>query len=388
MEITNARLILPDAIERGSLHIRNGRIHKISKNTKSTTAKRGERLDLRGSFLAPGFVDIHIHGALGRDTMEARLDAFREITEYHLQGGTTSLTLTTLSASQQDILKTLDAIAPIHNQSIGGARVVGVHVEGPFINKVRAGAQNPDYCRAPTAKEWGPILKYGSLITQMTLAPELPRANLLIKALRKNGSIASAGHTDATEKELFPALKAGLNQSTHTFNAMSGLVKKGPYRMAGMLEFALAEDEIVCELIADGQHVPPVLMRMLFNAKPRDQVVIITDATKGAGLKPGTKFEMYGIPARVTKTTAEVVDGRGLAGSTLTMIRAVQTAVEQANVPLVDAVYMATHNPARQLGRDHEFGTLTTGKRADLVWFNNRYQVKGVWLDGEFRRIG
>lgn len=388
MEITNARLILPDAIERGSLHIRNGRIHKISKNTKSTTAKRGERLDLRGGFLAPGFVDIHIHGALGRDTMEARLDAFREITEYHLQGGTTSLTLTTLSASQQDILKTLDAIAPIHNQSIGGARVVGVHVEGPFINKVRAGAQNPDYCRAPTAKEWGPILKYGSLITQMTLAPELPRANLLIKALRKNGSIASAGHTDATEKELFPALKAGLNQSTHTFNAMSGLVKNGPYRMAGMLEFALATDEIVCELIADGQHVPPVLMRMLFNAKPRDQVVIITDATKGAGLKPGTKFEMYGIPARVTKTTAEVVDGRGLAGSTLTMIRAVQTAVEQANVPLVDAVYMATHNPARQLGRDHEFGTLTAGKRADLVWFNNRYQVKGVWLDGEFRRIG
>ena len=388
MEIINARLILPDAIERGSLHIRNGRIHKISKSIKPATAKRGERLDLRGGFLAPGFVDIHIHGALGRDTMEARLDAFREITEYHLQGGTTSLTLTTLSASQQDILKTLDAIAPIHNQSIGGARVVGVHVEGPFINKVRAGAQNPDYCRAPTAKEWGPILKYGSLITQMTLAPELPRVNLLIKALRKNGSIASAGHTDATEKELFPALKAGLNQSTHTFNAMSGLVKNGPYRMAGMLEFALATDEIVCELIADGQHVPPVLMRMLFNAKPRDQVVIITDATKGAGLKPGTKFEMYGIPARVTKTTAEVVDGRGLAGSTLTMIRAVQTAVEQANVPLVDAVYMATHNPARQLGRDHEFGTLTTGKRADLVWFNNRYQVKGVWLDGEFRRIG
>ena len=148
--------------------------------------------------------------------------------------------------------------------------------------------------------------------------------------------------------------------------------------MAGMLEFALAYDDISCELIADGQHVPPVLMRMLFNAKPRDQVVIITDATKGAGLKPGTKFEMYGIPARVTKTTAEVVDGRGLAGSTLTMIRAVQTAVEQAEVPLVDAVYMATLNPARQLGRDAEFGSLEQGKRADLVWFDNRYRVRGV----------
>ena len=319
--------------------------------------------------------------------MEGRLDAFREITDFHLKGGTTSLTLTTLSASQQDILTTLDAIAPIHNQSLGGSRIVGVHVEGPFINKARAGAQNPDYCRNPSAKEWGPILKYGTLITQMTLAPELPRANVLIKALRKNGSIASAGHTDATEKDLFPALKAGLNQSTHTFNAMSALAKKGPYRMAGMLEFALAYDDISCELIADGQHVPPVLMRMLFNAKPRDQVVIITDATKGAGLKPGTKFEMYGIPARVTKTTAEVVDGRGLAGSTLTMIRAVQTAVEQAEVPLVDAVYMATLNPARQLGRDAEFGSLEKGKRADLVWFDNRYRVRGVWLDGELRHL-
>ena len=152
-----------------------------------------------------------------------------------------------------------------------------------------------------------------------------------------------------------------------------------------MLEFGLADDDLVCELISDGQHVPPVLMRMLFNAKPREQVVIITDATKGAGLKPGTQFELCGIKAKVTPTTAEVLDGRGLAGSTLTMIRAVQTAVEQANVPLVDAVLMATLNPARQLGRDNEFGSLETGKRADLVWFDNRYQVKGVWLDGEMR---
>ncbi len=383
MEITNARLILPDSIERGSLSIRNGRIQKISKNARSATKANVEYINLRGGFLAPGFVDIHIHGALGRDTMEANPDAFREITEFHLKGGTTSLTLTTLSASQKDILKTLKAIKPFHNKSMGGSRIVGVHVEGPFINKVRAGAQNPDYCRNPTAKEWSPMLKYGKLITQMTLAPELPRANTLIKALRKNGSIASGGHTDATEKELFPALKAGLNQSTHTFNAMSGLVKKGPYRSAGMLEFALAHNDITCELIADGQHVPPVLMRMLFNAKPRDKVVIITDATKGAGLRTGTKFEMYGIAARVTKTTAEVVDGRGLAGSTLTMIRAVQTAVEKANVSLVDAVYMSTFNPARQIGRAKEFGSLEKGKKADLVWFDNKFQIKGVWLDGE-----
>jgi N-acetylglucosamine-6-phosphate deacetylase len=385
MEITNARLILPDSVQRGSLSIRSGQIHKISKNSKPATNSKESVMDLRGGFLAPGFVDLHIHGAMGRDTMEARLDAFREITEFHLHGGTTSLTLTTLSAPQGDILKALDTIAPIRNRSIGGSRILGVHVEGPFISKEKAGAQNPNFVRNPTAKEWGPILKHGKLITQMTLAPELPRAMALIKALKKNGSIPSGGHTNADEKALEPAVEAGMNQSTHTFNAMSSVFKRGAFRAAGMLEFALANDEIACELIADGEHVPPTCMRMLFNAKPRDKVILITDATKGAGLKPGTKFEIYGIKCKVTPVTGLVANGQGLAGSTLTMMRAVQTVVEKSSVPLVDAVLAATLNPARQLGRDGEFGSLEKGKRADLVWFDNRFQVKAVWLDGELR---
>ena len=385
MEITNARLILPDSVQRGSLSIRSGQIHKISKNSKPATNSKESVMDLRGGFLAPGFVDLHIHGAMGRDTMEARLDAFRKITEFHLHGGTTSLTLTTLSAPQGDILKALDAIAPIQNQTIGGSRILGVHVEGPFISKEKAGAQNPNFVRNPTAKEWGPILKHGKLITQMTLAPELPRAMALIKALKKNGSIPSGGHTNADEKALEPAVEAGMNQSTHTFNAMSSVFKRGAFRAAGMLEFALANDEIACELIADGEHVPPTCMRMLFNAKPRDKVILITDATKGAGLKPGTKFEIYGIKCKVTSVAGLVANGQGLAGSTLTMMRAVQTVVEKSSVPLVDAVLAATLNPARQLGRDGEFGSLEKGKRADLVWFDNRFQVKAVWLDGELR---
>ncbi|MBR89747.1 MAG: N-acetylglucosamine-6-phosphate deacetylase [Verrucomicrobiales bacterium] len=383
MEITNARLILPDEIRRGSLSIRGGQIHKLSSNPNPKT--RGESINLRGGFLAPGFIDLHIHGAMGRDTMEARLDAFRDITQFHLRGGTTSLTLTTLSAAQKDILKVLAAVAPLRNQAIGGSRIAGVHIEGPFISKEKVGAQNPKFVRNPTAKEWQPILKYGRLITQMTLAPELPRALLLIKALKKNGSIPSAGHTNADEKALEPALGAGMNQSTHTFNAMSSVFKRGAYRAAGMLEFALARDEIACELIADGQHVPPVCMRMLFNAKMRDKVVLITDATMGAGLKPGTQFELYGIQCKVTPVTATVASGQGLAGSTLTMMRAVQTAVEQAEVPLVDAVLAASLNPARQLARENELGSIEKGKRADLVWFDNRFRVRAVWLDGDLR---
>jgi N-acetylglucosamine-6-phosphate deacetylase len=262
---------------------------------------------------------------------------------------------------------------------------VGVHIEGPFIALGKAGAQNPKFIRHPQAGEWKKYLRYGKLVTEMTIAPENPGSLELIKALRKNGTIASGGHTDATDEHLVPALKAGLNQATHTFNAMSTITKRGPYRLAGMIEFTMAHDEVMGELIADSIHVPPILMRMLINAKGRDGVVIITDATCGAGLPPGTKFSLLGIPARTTENVAVMDDGTGLAGSTLTMIQGVQRVHQLAGVPLADAVRMATLNPARQLGRAKEFGSLAAGKRADLVWFDKEFRVRGVWVDGEMK---
>ena len=317
--------------------------------------------------------------------MEATPEAFRAITEFHLRGGTTSITLTTLTAAESDILRVLQRVKPLIDQSIGGARIVGVHVEGPFISRAKAGAQDPHYIRPPEPAEWRKYLRFGKLITEMTVAPEEPGALPLIRALRKNGSIASGGHTDAAEPDLIEALAAGMNQATHTFNAMSTITKKGPYRSAGMIEFALAHDAITCELIADGVHVPPTLIRMLFNAKGADQVCLITDATAGAGLKPGTVFQLVSIKARVTDKTAVLEDGSGLAGSTLTMMEGVRRVVQLAGIPLVDAVRSASLVPARQLGRDKELGSLEPGKRADLVWFDDAFRVRGVWLDGDLR---
>jgi N-acetylglucosamine-6-phosphate deacetylase len=389
MQLVNARLVLPDEIVRGTLAVRGGCIQKISKaagKTSSQTVRPDGTIDLKGGFLAPGFVDLHIHGAMGHDTMEATPQAFRAITEFHLRGGTTSLSLTTLTAPHADILRVLDAVRPLRNRTLGGARIIGVHVEGPYISPKRAGAQNPKFVRPPNKPaEWRELLRFGRLITQMTIAPEEQGALALIRALRRNGTIASGGHTDANHEHLIPALKAGLNHATHTFNQMSTITKRGPYRWAGMIEFALAHDEILCELICDGQHVPPIIMKMLFNAKGRDGVCLVTDASSGAGLPAGTKFELYGMAVRTTQHTAELVDGTGLAGSTLTMIRAVKTAVELGGQTLVDAVRMASLNPARQLGRANEFGSLEVGKRADLVWFDERFRVRGVWLDGDIR---
>ena len=378
MHLTNAQLILPDAIQPGSLLIRDGFINRLSKRP----SRSAPIMDLGGGYLAPGFIDLHIHGAMGRDTMEATPEAFRAITKFHLRGGTTSLALTTITTTEVEILRVLEAVKPLLNQSLGGSRIIGVHIEGPFISKAQAGAQNPAFIRNPNPQEWRKYLRFGKLVTQMTLAPENKGSIPLIKALRKQGVIASGGHTNAHEIELVPALKAGLNQSTHTVNAMSGCTKIGPYRRAGMIEFALAHPEIICELIADGLHVPPTMMRMIFNAKGRDGVCLITDATLGAGLKPGTKFTLGGTAARVTPHVAEMADGTGLAGSTLTMIEAVRRSVQLAGLPLVDAVRMASLNPAKQLGRAHEIGAIQLGRRADLVWFDKQFNVRGVWLDG------
>ncbi len=383
MHLTNAKLILPDTIQRGALEIRNGRIHRVVTSRRGNAFRSGVTRNLQGGFLAPGFIDLHIHGAVGRDTMEAQTEAFRVITEFHLRGGTTSLALTTLTATGVEILKVLEAVKPLLNRSLGGARIVGVHLEGPFISKAQAGAQNPEQIRNPVAREWRRYLRYGKLVTQVTLAPENPGSLPFIRALRKGGVIASGGHTNATELQLMPALAAGLNQATHTVSAMSSVTKRGPYRMAGMLEFALGRDEIMCELIGDGVHVPPTMMRMIFNAKGRDGVCLITDATLGAGLKAGTKFVLGGVRARVTLRVAELEDGSALAGSTLTMIEAVRRSVQLAGQSLVDAVLMASLNPARQLGREKEFGSIEPGKRADLVWFDDQFRVRGVWLDGE-----
>lgn len=386
MQFTNARLVLPDSIESGSLTVRNGRIDGVSRAKKLNRPTNS--IDLRGGYLAPGFIDLHIHGALGRDTMEATADAFRTITEFHLRGGTTSIALTTLTAPEEEILRVLEAAKPVRNQSLGGARIAGIHIEGPFISKEKPGAQNPKQIRPPQESEWKKYLRYGPLVSEMTLAPEIAGALPLIRALKKNGTIVSGGHTNATEEDLGPALAAGLNHATHTFNAMSTATKRGPYRVAGMVEFALARPEICCELIADGVHVAPTLMRMLFNAKGRDGVCLITDATGGAGLKPGSTFDIAGIVARVTTEAALTADGSALAGSTLTMIEAVRRTVQLGGASLVDAVRMASLNPARQLQRDHELGSLERGKRADLVWFDEQFRVRGVWLDGDVRFLG
>lgn len=385
MILANARLLYADRIApRGHLRIVDGKIDTIS--LQPIEASAGEEIiDVGGQFLAPGFIDMHIHGAMRRDTMEASAEAFEVICRHHARGGTTSLALTTVTAPFDRIERVLEAAAIYRTAAAPGrgAQVLGVHIEGPYFSKQKPGAHRPELLCTPKREDWEPLLAHARILTQMTIAPELPGALELIEALVALGIRASGGHSDAWEEEAAAGFAHGMRQATHTFNCMSSARHRGPYRVAGLLEFALSEPEMLCELIADGRHVCPTLMRMLYLAKGPDGIALITDATAGAGLEEETTFNLSGIDCVVRDGVGLTADGKALAGSTSTMIAGIKNMVQLVGIPLVEAVQMATLNPARALGIEERKGILEAGADADLVTFNDEFEVTRTFIAGQ-----
>jgi N-acetylglucosamine-6-phosphate deacetylase len=375
MIFSNARLILPDGIRDGlELVLADGRIAEVRERSSSSAA-----IDLGGNYLAPGFVDLHIHGALGRDTMEASAEAFRTICDYHATGGTTSLLLTTVTAPISEIVDVLRAV----RASAGVTKqIAGVHIEGPFISKERAGAQRAEFIRDPNPDLVDQLLVFADVIKIMTLAPELPGALALIDRLRMHHITVSGGHSDASDVEARLGFEYGMRQVTHTFNAMSSARRQGIYREAGLLEFALSEPDIMCELIADGHHVSPTLIKMLYRAKGPHGICLVTDATAGAGLPAGKEFSLSGRSCIVDEGVCLLADRSALAGSASRMIDLVRVMVNEAGVPLHEAVVMASANPARVLGMKAK-GKLESGADADFVVLSPQLEVVETFMGGE-----
>jgi len=379
----NARLVFPDRIEpRGDLRVADGRIAAIG---PSLMPEPGDMIqELGGRTLVPGFIDLHLHGALGRDAMEASAEAFETICQYHARGGTTALALTTVAAPTPEIVAVLRAAEAYRNEAHDGAQLLGVHVEGPYFSPQKQGAHLADLIRNPTPADYAPLLEQAHAMTQMTLAPELPGALGLIEALCARGVRVSGGHSDAWDEEACAAFVHGMEGVTHTFNCMSSARRRGPYRVAGLLEFALSEPGVVCELIADGRHVSPTLMRMLYRAKGPDGIVLVTDASAGAGLPEEAAFRLGEIDCVVRDGVGLIADGTALAGSTSSMIHLVRTLVRTAGIPLVEALRMASLNPARAL-KLHRKGILAPGADADLVLLSDDLEVIATFVQG--RRV-
>ena len=383
MLLRNARLILTDRIlPHAQVRVLEGTIDDISEAELPELGGE-EVLDLGGRFLAPGFIDLHIHGALRRDTMEADPEAFRTTCRFHASGGTTALSLTTATATSEHIMRVLEAVKEVRREDPVGSRILGVHIEGPYFAMHKRGAHDPALVRNPDPAEYGVWLEHHSdVITQMTLAPELPGSLGLIETLSTAGIRASGGHSDASDDEASAAHAHGMRKVTHTFNCMGTARKDGLYRKAGLLEFALSEPDILCELIADARHVSPTLMRMAYMAKGPEGIALITDAIGGAGLDEGDEFRIAGLDCVVRDGVGILADGSALSGSVATMNRMVRNMVQLVGVPLVEAVQMATLNPARALGIDDRKGRIAVGADADLVVLDDQLDVLRTFVGG------
>src|SRR6186997_1127887 len=377
MIFTNARLIFPDRIRDGlEVVVQKGKIAAI-RPPAPRLGRTGERvrgkevIDLNGNYLAPGFIDLHVHGALSRDTMEASAEAFRSICDFHASGGTTSLLLTTATAPLDEIVKVLQGVRDFRSAI---SPIVGVHLEGPFISKAKPGAQCAEFIQDPSPAAVRQLLEYADVLKRVTIAPELPGALEAIEAFHARGISVSGGHSDAWDEDARAAFDRGMRSVTHTFNCMSSARRRGVYRLAGLLEFALSEPDVSCELIADSHHVSPTLMKMLYRAKGPQGICLVTDAIAGAGLPERSQFTLFGKDCIVENGVCILADRSALAGSAARMIDLVRAMVREVNVPLNEAIAMATENPARAIGLETK-GRLIVGADADLLVLSPNLEV-------------
>jgi len=331
---------------------------------QGTVSPRSGDIDAHGFLVLPGFVDMHVHGGGGADFMHGTPEAARQAARTHARFGTTGLLATTMTASREDTDAAIVAAREVieAGPGEGEARVLGIHLEGPFLCAAKRGAQPKAFVRPPDADElahW--IALSAGTVRQITLAPELPGAEEVIRLARANGVIVSIGHTDAKAADVLAAIAWGATRATHTFNAMRGLHHREP----GTVGAVLARPEVVCEVIADGVHLDPLVVRLIVAAKGAAGAVLITDAIEGAAMADG-EYALGGQPVFVRDGTAAFADGT-LAGSVLTMNRAFANVVGFAGVSLPEAARLSSGNAARQLGMEERFGEIAPGRAADLV---------------------
>ncbi|MGL5821411.1 MAG: N-acetylglucosamine-6-phosphate deacetylase [Sarcina sp.] len=372
MLIKNCKIIYLDRIEEGNVLIENGKIKKINPENLNCD----EVIDAKGLYLAPGFIDVHIHGAGGHDTMDGTIDAINSIAKVIVTRGTTSFTPTTMTMSADDIVKSMKAIKHAKENGTGGANVLGAHLEGPFISEKAIGAQNPNYVLNPSVENFKKIVgDYEDAVVSLTLAPEVEGSKELIKYLASKNIVASMGHTKATYEEAMEGIKCGCSHATHLFNAMSGFTHRAP----GVVG-AVFDSDITTETISDGIHIAYPSLRVAYKNKGTDKTLLITDAMMACCMPDG-KYSLGGQDVIVADGAARLLNG-ALAGSVLTLDNAVRNIYQNTKYPLYEVVKMASYNPARHCKVEDHKGQIAEGFDADLLLFDEEIRIKSVFVNG------
>jgi N-acetylglucosamine-6-phosphate deacetylase len=380
--VTAARLLTPtEVIDQPVLVIEDGRIAALGPRQQLAIPTNARHHDFPGKILAPGFIDIHIHGGSGHDVMELDTTALAAIERGMFKHGVTSYLPTTVTAPLPDTLRSLEHLGKAirtNHRTPGRSRPLGIHLEGPFISHVKRGVHPPENLIPPSPELLRQLHEAsGGAVRMLTIAPELDGAVQTIAEAVRLGIQSSLGHSNATFAQANAGIDAGARHATHTFNAMRSLDHREP----GILGAVLSDDRVAADLIADGLHVAPVVIKLFLRAKGVDRSVLITDAISATGMPDG-KYKLGGFEVEVKGDRCDL-EGK-LAGSVLTLDRAVRNVMRFVTLTLEDAVRLVTLNPARLLGINETYGTLATGGTADVVVLTTSGEVVATMADGQF----
>ena len=379
-QIINGRILTPQGwLEGGSVIVEDGKIAEVSNN--SFVIEGAEVIDAKGCDIVPGGIEMHVHGGGGRDFMEGDEEAFRVAIDAHMQYGTTSIFPTLSSSTVPMIEKACETCTKLMAEP--DSPVLGLHLEGPYFNPKQAGAQIPEWIKAPVKEEYEYLLEKWPCLKRWDEAPELEGSHEFIKCCCKHGVLPSIGHTRAKYDEVAAANELGMTHATHFYNAMPVVYKNREFKETGTVESIFALENMTVEMIADGIHVPSVMLRMIYQIKGVERTALITDALACAASKDDTAFD----PRVVLEDgVCKLADRSALAGSIATMDRLVRTCVQQAGIPMEDACRMISETPAKIMGVYDRKGSLEKGKDADIIFFDKAQELTFVMQMGRIVR--
>lgn len=366
--------------------VENGRIAALTDDKIDESDFDGKIVDAAGLYLAPGFIDTHTHGAGGSDFLDGSTEAILNACRTHMNFGTTSIVPTILSSDQEEAEACLSLMDDVRRNGTKIPNIIGVHMEGPYFSQKQNGAQDANYLKLPDPNEYVTLLEKFPFIVKWTVAPELPGALAMGRYLSGHGVVASIGHSNGTESDVIQAIENGYSMVTHLYNGMSYITRSSAKIVLGIAESTLLYDELTAEIIADGCHLPPELLRLIIKAKGIDRVCLVTDSMRAAGTEEKSSILgsiKHGQQVEIENGVAYMPSHRSFGGSICTADRLIRTMHEKAGLSLENALQMLTANPAKTLNIYKQKGSITINKDADIILFDENINIKFVMVMGD-----